>query len=42
METDLDIGHYERFLDVNLPGEANITTGKVYLSVIKKKEKVNF
>ncbi len=36
METDLDIGHYERFLDVNLPGESNITTGKVYLSVIEK------
>ncbi|KUK00545.1 MAG: CTP synthase, partial [Methanobacteriaceae archaeon 41_258] len=36
METDLDLGHYERFLDVNLPGESNITTGKVYLSVIEK------
>ena len=30
-ETDLDVGHYERFLNVNLSGEANITTGKVYL-----------
>ncbi|MGJ7027858.1 MULTISPECIES: glutamine hydrolyzing CTP synthase [Methanothermobacter] len=36
METDLDLGHYERFLDSDLPGDANITTGKVYLSVIKK------
>lgn len=42
METDLDIGHYERFLDVNLPGEANITTGKVYLSVIKKEREGKF
>jgi len=36
METDLDLGHYERFLDVELAGLANITTGKVYESVIKK------
>ena len=39
METDLDLGHYERFLDVDLPGESNITTGKVYLSVIEKERK---
>ena len=36
METDLDLGHYERFLDVELEGFCNITTGKVYESVIKK------
>ena len=36
METDLDLGHYERFLDVELKGLANITTGKVYESVIAK------
>ena len=36
METDLDLGHYERFLDVELDGMANITTGKVYESVIAK------
>ena len=36
METDLDLGHYERFLDVELDGLANITTGKVYESVIAK------
>ena len=33
-ETDLDIGHYERFLDVSLDATANITTGQVYSSVI--------
>jgi CTP synthase len=33
-ETDLDIGHYERFLDVNLSGRANVTTGQVYSEVI--------
>ncbi|MDR0789076.1 MAG: CTP synthase [Bifidobacteriaceae bacterium] len=35
-ETDLDIGHYERFLDVNLSENANHTTGKVYSTVIEK------
>ncbi|MCI5826464.1 MAG: CTP synthase [Arcanobacterium sp.] len=35
-ETDLDIGHYERFLDVNLKGTANSTTGQVYLSVLNR------
>ncbi|MEO7587560.1 MAG: CTP synthase [Arachnia sp.] len=38
-ETDLDIGHYERFLDVNLTGAANVTTGKVYSSVIAKERR---
>ena len=33
-ETDLDIGHYERFLDVELSGSANVTTGQVYSDVI--------
>jgi len=33
-EADLDIGHYERFLDTDLTGDANVTTGKVYSSVI--------
>ncbi|MDR2831187.1 MAG: CTP synthase [Methanobrevibacter sp.] len=42
METDLDLGHYERFLDVELPGISNITTGKVYKSVIEKERKGNF
>lgn len=35
-ETDLDIGHYERFLDVELTGKANATTGQVYASVIAR------
>ncbi len=35
-ETDLDIGHYERFLDVNLTGAANSTTGQVYSRVLTK------
>ena len=42
METDLDLGHYERFLDVELPGLSNITTGKVYKSVISKERKGEF
>ncbi len=41
-ETDLDIGHYERFLDVNLSGEANVTTGKVYSSVIAKERRGDY
>ncbi|MDP3972067.1 MAG: CTP synthase, partial [Candidatus Nanopelagicales bacterium] len=35
-ETDLDIGHYERFLDRNLTASANVTTGQVYSTVIAK------
>lgn len=35
-EADLDLGHYERFIDINLNKYSNITTGKVYSSVIKK------
>ncbi|MEE6282965.1 CTP synthase [Georgenia sp. MJ170] len=38
-ETDLDIGHYERFLDVALSGAANATTGQVYNSVIAKERR---
>ena len=38
-ETDLDIGHYERFLDVNLTAKANATTGQVYSSVIAKERR---
>ncbi len=41
-ETDLDIGHYERFLDVNLSGEANVTTGKVYSTVIAKERRGDY
>ncbi len=38
-ETDLDIGHYERFLDRALNADANVTTGKVYSSVIAKERR---
>ncbi len=38
-ETDLDLGHYERFLDTNLSKKNNITTGQIYLSVIEKERK---
>lgn len=38
-ETDLDIGHYERFLDVNLSASANVTTGQAYSTVIAKERK---
>nr|WP_282634593.1 CTP synthase [Corynebacterium striatum] len=38
-ETDLDLGHYERFLDRNLTKNANVTTGKVYSSVIAKERR---
>jgi CTP synthase len=38
-ETDLDIGHYERFLDVALSGRANVTTGQVYSDVIAKERR---
>jgi CTP synthase len=38
-ETDLDIGHYERFLDTDLVGSANVTTGQIYSSVIAKERR---
>ena len=38
-ETDLDIGHYERFLDTDLTGRANVTTGQVYSDVIAKERR---
>jgi CTP synthase len=38
-ETDLDVGHYERFLDRDLHGSANVTTGQVYSSVIAKERR---
>ncbi len=41
-ETDLDIGHYERFIDENLTKENNITTGKIYWSVLNKERKGEF
>src|SRR4051795_5719801 len=38
-ETDLDVGHYERFLDRDLHGSANVTTGQVYSTVIAKERR---
>jgi len=38
-ETDLDLGHYERFIDINLSKNSNVTTGKVYSSVITKERR---
>ena len=35
-ETDLDLGHYERFIDENLNKYSNLTTGKVYWNVLNK------
>jgi CTP synthase len=41
-ETDLDIGHYERFLDINLTRQNNFTTGQVYSSVIEKERRGDY
>jgi len=41
-ETDLDLGHYERFIDINLSKNNNITTGKVYWSVISKERRGDY
>jgi CTP synthase len=41
-ETDLDLGHYERFIDENLSKSNNVTTGKIYWSVITKERKGDF
>ncbi|MFT4084222.1 MAG: CTP synthase [Nocardioides sp.] len=41
-ETDLDIGHYERFLDTDLSGQANVTTGQVYSHVIAKERRGDY
>ena len=41
-ETDLDIGHYERFLDVPLTSQANVTTGQIYSTVIAKERRGEF
>ena len=38
-ETDLDLGHYERFLNVKTSQANNVTTGRIYQTVIEKKEK---
>ena len=41
-ETDLDVGHYERFLDTRLRGSANVTTGQIYSSVIAKERRGDY
>jgi len=41
-ETDLDLGHYERFIDVNLSKNNNVTTGKIYGSVISKERRGDY
>ncbi|HZK25721.1 MAG TPA: CTP synthase [Oscillospiraceae bacterium] len=41
-ESDLDLGHYERFIDINLNKSSNVTTGKIYWSVISKERKGDF
>ncbi len=41
-ETDLDLGHYERFIDINLTKYSNITTGKIYSTVIKKERRGDY
>jgi len=41
-ETDLDLGHYERFIDINLSKSSNVTTGKIYWSIISKERKGDF
>jgi CTP synthase len=41
-ETDLDLGHYERFIDINLNKNSNVTTGKIYSSVLKKERRGDY
>ncbi|MDR2833194.1 MAG: CTP synthase [Streptococcaceae bacterium] len=41
-ETDLDLGHYERFIDINLNKYSNVTTGKIYQEVLRKERKGDY
>ncbi|TKD70601.1 CTP synthase [Pseudalkalibacillus hwajinpoensis] len=41
-ETDLDLGHYERFIDINLSKNSNVTTGKVYSTVLRKERRGDY
>ncbi|MGG1397002.1 CTP synthase [Bacillus salipaludis] len=41
-ETDLDLGHYERFIDINLNKYSNVTTGKIYSSVLRKERRGDY
>ncbi len=42
VETDLDLGHYERFIDENLNRNSNVTTGKIYWSVLSKERRGDY
>ena len=41
-ETDLDLGNYERFIDINLTAESNVTSGQIYSTVIAKERRGDF
>ncbi|OIJ21814.1 CTP synthase [Anaerobacillus alkalidiazotrophicus] len=41
-ETDLDLGHYERFIDINLSKNSNVTTGKIYSTVLRKERRGDY
>ncbi len=41
-ETDLDLGHYERFIDINLSQYSNVTTGKIYSTVLRKERRGDY
>lgn len=41
-ETDLDLGHYERFIDINLNQNSNVTTGKIYSTVLKRERRGDY
>lgn len=41
-ETDLDLGHYERFIDINLTKYSNVTTGKIYSTVLRKERRGDY
>ncbi|OZM56755.1 CTP synthetase [Lottiidibacillus patelloidae] len=41
-ETDLDLGHYERFIDINLNQNSNVTTGKIYSTVLRKERRGDY
>ena len=41
-ETDLDLGHYERFIDINLSRASNVTTGRIYKTIIEKERRGDF
>ena len=42
LETDLDLGHYERFVDVNLTSESNVTSGRIYDTILQKERRGDY